>query len=242
MKALLGLAFALGGLVIGTVVGALLGALAVAVFHVTSREGAAGYLVVAAGLLGGLAGVVGGLMWHAHRAPSGETLGAFGQGTLGVIGLVALLAAGVWGWMQTREDPVVYDGQTQANLLLEFRIAEAQARPGAVSQWMSVEVTTANTRPEVLLLRDKLRREGGQLVIPGIQGPLIRSGSRLIVARLRDGDRHRDEVFQPPIPRKPDPRADWSPWVAPVQVFSPNETGTPAPQLQLRWKIELYGQ
>ncbi|HSW03793.1 hypothetical protein [Aquabacterium sp.] len=76
-----------------------------------------------------------------------------------------------------------------------------------------------------------------------VQGPLIRAGNRLVVARLPlpDGERH--EVFMPPMPRRPDPRAGWSEWVSPRQVFDV-QTGATGAQamLQVRWRLRLYGE
>lgn len=47
----------------------------------------------------------------------------------------------------------------------------------------------------------------------------------------------------PPMPRTPDPTADWSEWVSPrtvLDVKTEKEDGRPL--LQMRWRIQLYGE
>ena len=243
MKALIGLAFALLGMVAGFTVAATLAYLGAIVFQVSSREGAAGYLILGVGLLGAIAGLVAGLVWYARTAPQGHMLGHFGQGVIGVVVLVALIGAGLWAWLETREVPVRYNGDTMASLRLEFRLPKAMAEPGPAREWLSVEVTTSGTRPEAQVLQDAVRVEGEHLVIPAIQGPLIRSANRLVVARVGRGPAAQDEIFSPPMPRKPDPAAGWSEWAGPVRVQPRNEArGPSAARLEMRWRIELYGQ
>lgn len=243
MKAVIGLLWALGGMVLGSVLFALGASLYAQATHASNREGAVGYFVVALGLIGGLLGLVAGLIWFARSAPAGEAMRQLGLGVLGLLALVAVLAAAVWAWVQTREVPVTYDGNTQASLLLEFRAQAASMPAGPVRQWLDVEVNTANTRPVALVLQDEVRHEGTQLVVPAVQGPLIRAGNRLVVARLKlpGGERH--EVFMPKMPRRPDPRADWSEWVSPREVFdvTSGQSGAPA-LLQMRWRLRLYGE
>lgn len=243
MKALIGVLWGLGGMVLGFGLFAAGAALYAHWTQASNREGAVGYFMVALGLIGALLGLVAGLVWYARGAPTGEALGRFGQGVLGLAALVAVAVALGWAWMQSREVPVTYDGDTQANLLLEFRLL-AEAAPGTpVRQWLEVEVTTANTRPVALVLPDEVRREGAHLVVPAVQGPLIRSGNRLVVARLAlpGGERH--EVFMPPMPRRPDPKAGWSDWLPPRQVFDVQTgAGGAPPLLQMRWRLRLYGE
>lgn len=243
MKAFIGLLWGLGGMLLGGIVFGMGAALFASATHMSSREGASGYFIVALGVIGGALGLVAGLAWYARSAPAGEGFSQLGQGALGLAVFVAVLVAAGWGWMQSREVPVTYDGDTQANLLLEFRLPAASAPVTPARRWLNVEVTTANTRPEALVLQDEVRRDGDHLIVPAIQGPLVRSGSRLVVARLELPGVARDEVFMPPMPRRPDPKADWSEWQSPRQVFDARSgaTGGPA-MLQMRWRLRLYGE
>lgn len=242
MKPIFGLLWALGGGVAGFVLGAALAGIVAHLTNQSNREGAIGYLMMACGIIGALVGLGLGLWWFARSAPAGQGLQQLVQGVLGVLGLIALVALGLWAWVQSREVPVTYDGDTQASLLLEFRLRADAAPTDIASRWLNVEVTTANTRPEALVLTDKVRREGEYVIVPAVQGPLIRSGNRLIVARFGRGDSRHDEVFMPPIPRKPDPRADWSEWTKPREVFDPKTDKRGNAVLEMRWRLELYGQ
>lgn len=243
MKSLVGLLWGLGGAALGFVLFAFGAALFAQLSHMTSREGASGYFMMALGLIGGVLGLVVGLAWFGLRAPTGHGWGQFSHGVLGLAGFAVLLGAAGWAWVYTREGPALYDGNTQANLLLEFRIAAESAPVEAARRWLNVEVTTANTRPVALVLQDQVRHEAQHLVVPAVQGPLLRSGQRLVVARLAlpGGERH--EVFMPRMARQPDPRAGWSEWLAPREVFdvATDRSGLP-PLLQMRWRLQLYGE
>jgi len=243
MKAWMGLWWALGGMTLGFVVFAAGAALFAQATQMTTREGASGYFMIGMGLIGGLLGLLGGLVWFALRAPTGGGWQQFGQGVLGLAAFAAVLGAAIWAWVYTREGPALYHGKTQANLLLEFRIAAAAVPAGEARQWLDVEVTTARTRPVALVLQDQVRSDGEHQVVPAVQGPLLRAGQRLVVARiaLPSGERH--EVFMPRMPRQPDPRADWSDWISPREVFDvrTERSGLP-PLLQMRWRLRLYGE
>jgi len=243
MNALIGLLWALGGAVLGFGLLAS-GASAWARFaRVSKREGAIGYFVIGLGMFGGVLGLAAGLAWHARSAPPGQGWLQLGQGVLGLAAFAVVLAVAAWAWVQTREVPVRYEGNTQASLLLQFRMAAAAAPEGEARQWLKVDVNTAHTRPPALVLQDEVRQQGSQLVVPAIQGPLVRARRRLIVARLMlpGGERH--EVFMPRMRRKPDPRADWSDWVSPRVVFDVRtETEGGAALLQMRWRLRLYGE
>lgn len=242
MKLMLGAMWAVGGAIGGALLCGLAALVWVKLANVTSREGAAGYFVVAMAMAGALVGLLAGLLLFARHAAPGQGLQQFVQGALGLVVLVAVVAAAIWGSLQLREVPLLY-GTAQAQLMLEFRIAAAAAPQQPPGQWMTAEVTTTNTRPEVLLLNDQLRREGEHLIVPGLQGPLIRAGARLVVVRLRLPGGARDEIFKPSMPRTPDPAADWSAWTAPQHLF--DAQGQPlkaAPLLELRWRLRLYGR
>lgn len=242
MKLLLGLLWALGGAVVGTVALGLAAAAYAQLSNMSSREGASGYFIVAMALLGALLGLVVGLVLFARGAAPGAWGARLAQGVLGVALLLALLAAATWGWMQLRESPVIIDN-AQVQLMLEFRLAQAAAPATAPNEWLEVEVNTSSTRIPALLLAGDVRKEASHVVIPALQGPLIRTRNRLVVARVRAPAGAHDELFSPRMPRTPDPQADWSAWAAPGQVF--DERGEPSrapPLLEMRWRVRRYGQ
>lgn len=113
MNLLLGLLWSLAGMAIGAVVFGAGASVFARVTRASNREGAVGYFVIGLGLVGGLLGLVAGLVWYGRSAPAGEGLLQLGQGALGLVLFVALLALGCWAWVQTREVPVRYHGQTQ---------------------------------------------------------------------------------------------------------------------------------
>lgn len=243
MKPLIGLLYGLAGMVAGFLLGAALAMLYAHWTNASNREGAIGYFAMALGIIGALVGLGVGLWWYARSAPPGEGLMQLMQGVGGVVGLIAVLVLGGWAWMQAREVPLMYDGNTQAQLLLEFRLKRDAVPPDGQERWLSVDVTTPDTRPEALVLWDQQRVAGDHLVLPAVQGPLIRSGRRLIVARLRMANGNRDELFIPAMPRTPDARADWSAWVKPQEVHEERgEVSKASALLELRWRLRLYGE
>lgn len=241
MRSLVGLLWALGGAVVGLLLG-LIGASAfAAATHMTSREGASGYFVVAMGLIGALIGLVVGLVMYGRSAPAGHAAAYAGSGVLGFVALVAAVAACIWAFMQLREAPLEYDG-AMANLEMELRLKSADLPASASDGWLNVEVQTPKTRPEGTVLWSRKRVEGDYTIIPVVQGPLYRSGSRAIVVRVGE---EQVEVFSPPIKRKPDPTADWSEWYRPRVVDPPYGVVPPTPpksKLELRYRVRAYGQ
>lgn len=242
MKALTGLLWALGGMALGAVLFAMGAALVAQLTHASNREGAVGYFVIGLGVVGGLLGLVAGLSWYARTAPAGQAWQQLGHALLGLAVLLGLVVAVAWAWVQSQELPVQYEGQAQANFELEFRLPAAAAPAGSARQWLSVEVTTRKTRPVALVLPDQVRHEQGHQVVPAVQGPLVAARQRLVVARLELPDGPRDLVFMPRMARKPDPRADWSAWEPPREVYDPRAGGpASAPPLELRWRVRRYG-
>lgn len=242
MRVVLGVLSALAGAAAGFLVSALLAALFAKLSNVSNREGAVGYLVIAVGILGALAGSVAGILLYARSAPAGEGVKTAGVTLLGLLALAGLVAFAVWAWMALREDPVKY-GTTMASLELEFRLRKGDAPDGSPSRWLDVEVQTSSTRPAGTVIESGVREEGEYLVVPVVQNPIVRSSSRVIVARV--ADRH-VEVFTPPIKARPDPKAGWSGWYAPrlVEPAGGEAASGPAPRpiLEVRFRISLYGE
>jgi hypothetical protein len=241
MRGLLGLVWALGGAVAGFVVFAAAALLFAKLSSMTDREGAVGYFVLGLGLLGAVLGLIAGLVWYARQAPPGQAGASALSGVLGVVGLVAVLAACVWAFLSLREAPLEYDG-AMATLELELRVRTSEVPPNAESGWFTVEVQTASTRPEGIPLWDRARTEGDVTIIPVVQQPLYRSGSRSIVVAVRD---RQTEVFVPRMTRRPDPRADWSDWETPPTVEPPYgvvPTAPLQPMFALRYRVRRYGE
>jgi len=241
MRSLVGLLWALGGAIAGLIIGLVGGAVFAAATHMSSREGASGYFVIAIGLIGAVLGLIVGLVMYGRSAPVGQGAAYTGSGTLGFVALVAAVAVLLWAFMQLREAPLDYDG-AMANLELEFRIRSADLPASSSNGWLNVEVQTAKTRPEGTVLWSDKRTEGEYTIIPVVQGPLYRSGSRMIVVRLGE---EQVEVFSPPMKRTPDPKANWSEWYRPRVVDPPFGVVPPTPlksKLELRYRIRVYGQ
>lgn len=241
MRSLTGLLWALGGGVAGAIVGVIAGLLIVNVTNASSRDGASGYLVIGVALVGALIGVVAGIVMYGRSAPAGAA-GAFAASSLvGVIGLVGVIALGVWAFLSFREAPATYDG-AMADLMLELRLKQTDAPPADSTGWLQIEVQTPNTRPEGIVSWAGVRNDGAYRVIPVTQGPLSRTGSRVIVVRL---DGRQIELFSPPMKRRPDPLADWSQWY-PATSVAPLDGVVPVspmrPLIELRYRVRVYGQ
>lgn len=241
MRSFVGLLWALGGGVVGFVVGVLAGMVIAKVTNTPSREGADGYLIMAVALLGALAGIVAGMLLYGRSAPAGQAAAFAGSSALGVVALVGVIAVGLWAFMSLRETPAKYRG-SMADLVLELRMKSENAPPADSTGWLDIEVQTANTRPVGSVIWSEARTEGGYRIIPVTQGPLSRAASRFIVVRIAG---RQDEMFNPPMKRLPNPKADWSPWYAPNSVDPPYGVVPPSPLhplFELRYRIRVYGE
>jgi len=241
MRSLLGLLWALGGAVVGFIAGALIAVAIAKVTDMSNREGAQGYFMIALGLIGAIVGIIAGLTLYGRSAPSGQGVAFTGSGALGVAGLVAVVALSLWAFMNLREAPLEYGG-AMADLEMELRFKSAELPKGDVSRWMDVEVHTAKTRPVGTIQWSDKRSEDDLTIVPVVQGPLHRSGGRVIVVTV---DGRQVEVFNPSMKRTPNPKADWSEWYRPARVDPPYGVVPPKPlqsMFELRYKIRVYGQ
>jgi hypothetical protein len=240
MRSLIGLLWALGGGVAGLIIGIIGANVFASATDMSTREGARGYFVIAIGLVCAVIGLIVGLVLYGRSAPAGQAAENVGSGALAFVALIAAIALGLWAFMQLREKPLEYNG-TQATLEMEFRLKTADIPANAPERWLSVEVQTAKTRPEGTPYWSSKRVEGEYTIVPVTQGPLYRSGSRMIVVRVGE---QQIEVFSPPMKRTPDPKADWSEWYRPRVVDPPYGVTPSAPLksiLELRYKLRLYG-
>ncbi|MEO7363647.1 MAG: hypothetical protein ABI120_25175 [Gemmatimonadaceae bacterium] len=241
MRILLGLFWALVGGVAGFIVGALGASIYASATNMSGREGARGYFMIVIGLIGAVVGIVSGLVLYGRSAPSGQAVAYSGSGTLGFVALVAAIALSFWAFMQLREAPLEYGGSF-ASLEMEFRAKTTDIRSDNPKTWLNVEVQSGKTRPEGDVRWSSRRIDGEYTIIPVSQGPLVRSGSRVIMVRVGE---QQVEAFMPPIKRTPDPKADWSEWYRPGVVDPPygvTPTVPLKPVLEMRYKISVYGQ
>lgn len=241
MRSLVGLLWAMAGAVVGFVAGALV-ALAIAnATNASNREGAYGYLMIAAGLVGALIGVVAALALYGRSAPAGQGTAYAGSGVLGIVGLVGVVGLALWAYMNLREAPLEYGG-AMATLELELRVKTAELPADDLSSWLDVEVQTTKTRPVATLSWSSKRIDGDYTIVPAFQGPLYRSGRRVIVVRVQG---RQDEAFIPRMARKPDPAADWSEWIRPQSVDPPYGVVPASPLrsiVELRYRVRKYGE
>lgn len=241
MRSLLGLLWALGGAVAGFIAGVIIALVIAKLTDASNREGAQGYFAIALGVIGALVGIVAGLTLYGRSAPSGQGLANAGSGALGIIGLVSVIALAIWAFLNLREAPLQYDG-AMANLEMELRFKSTELPAGDVSRWFTVEVQTTNTRPVGTILWDSKRTEGEYSIVPVVQGPLYRSGSRIIVV---DIEGRQKEAFMPPMKRTPNPKAGWSEWYRPNRVdpqFGMEPKAPLQPVFELRYQVRPYGQ
>jgi MFS family permease len=237
----MGLIWALVGAVSGFVAGAVIAVAIAKVTDMTNREGAQGYFMVGLGLIGAIVGIVAALALYGRSAPSGQGAAYAGSGILGLVGLVAVVALSLWAFMNLREAPLEYGG-AMADLQMELRFKSTELPTGDVSRWMDIEVHTAKTRPVGTILWDKKRTEGDLTIVPVVQGPLYRSGGRIIVVNVNE---RQTEAFNPRMKRTPDPKAGWSEWYRPARVDPPYGVVPEKPLssiFELRYKISVYGQ
>jgi hypothetical protein len=241
MKTLSGLLWALGGVVAGLVAGGLIGMAIAKITDMPSREGASAYFVVFVALVGAALGLIAGVVLFGRSAPDGQGAAFAGSSVLGVVALVAVLALGLWAFTTLRETSAMYDG-AMATLELELRARVDDLPVTTSNDWLQLEVQTAKSRPEGDVSWSRARTEGDMRIIPVSQGPLVRSGNRVIVVRVKD---QHDEIFIPPMKRMPDRKADWSPWYKPGSVEPPYGVVPPAPLraiFELRYRIKVYGE
>ncbi|MEO8478041.1 MAG: hypothetical protein ABI542_00300 [Gemmatimonadota bacterium] len=241
MRILLGLFWALVGGVMGFVVGAGGAAAYASAANMSEREGARGYFVVAFGLVGAIVGIITAIVRYGRSAPKGQGAAYTGSGVAGIVGLAAVIVLSVWAYMQLIEKPLEY-GNAQANLEMEFRVSTADISTTATGDWLNVEVQTAKNRPVGDVGWSSRRVEGDRTIVPVVQGPLYRAGSRMIVVSIGD---QQVESFMPPMKRTPDPKADWSEWYRPRSVEPPYGVTPTAPLkavLELRYRVRAWGE
>ncbi len=239
MRILIGLFWSLVGGVAGFIVVAVGAAIYASVTGMSDREGGRGYFMIALGLVGAVMGLITGLVLYGRSAPSGQSAAYSGSGVLGFVALVAAIALSLWAFMQLREAPLEYGGSF-ASLQMEFRTKTTDIPADNPKTWLNVEVQTGKSRPEGDVNWKSRRIEGEYTIIPVSQGPLVRSGSRVIMVRVGE---QQVEAFMPPMKRTPDLKTDWSEWYRPGVVDAPWGVTPVAPLksvLEMRYKVTVY--
>lgn len=242
MRGLVGLLWALGGAVAGFIAGVIVALVIAKVTDASNREGAQGYFAFALGVIGAVVGIIAGLTLYGRSAPAGQGASYAGSGVLGILGVVAAIAIGIFVVLKTQEKPLMYGG-AQANIDMELRFRTTDFPADArEKRWLNVEVHTAKTRPVGTLLWDEKRIEGEYTILRVTQGAFYRASGRVIVVSMEG---KQTEAFSPPIKRTPDPKADWSKWYRPSAVDPPYGVEPKEPLksiVELRYKVSVWGQ
>lgn len=208
--------------------------------NASNREGALGYLAIFAGLCGAVAGVIVAIWLVARRAPPGEAYLRGGAILAAFLGVLAVAALGAYLFFFTRERPMTYHG-SQASLELELRVPEALAKDQDLRRLLNVEMQTRTTRPEGALFVDRVRHEGGAVIVPGSVAPLYRASFRLLVVRVGE----ERELFQLRLGFLPVPRKEWSEWLKADLLDHPGgaqpERAEGRGKVELRYRIYVYG-
>lgn len=128
MRSIVGLAWAALGAVVGFVVWAGTATIIAVATHASNREGAQGYVMIAAGLLGAVAGMVVALLLYGRSAPTGQGAAYAGSGVLGATG-----CGGPDAWRRAGR-AVDVDGRAALPRAALQRVTPMQRRPGP-SMW-----------------------------------------------------------------------------------------------------------
>jgi len=210
---------------------------------VSNFEGGRG---MAAGLffgpLGGLFGLGLGIWFGLRRGGRRPDFGkSVGQGALAVLGLVALVAGGVFLYWESGEHRLTYD-DAGANLDFEIRTPASFPWPSDKDA-IDLELDAGSSRMSPTLPDEWLHRDADWAVLSGTIELYLRVSQRLLVMRMPD---HRDRIFRLRLPAKPDPGAGWSDWYKVDFIGLPNQPQTvpPGPEdpFEIRYKISVWGQ
>lgn len=194
------------------------------------------------GPFGGLAGLILGIWFGLRR--TGRRPGAgklVGQGALAVVGIVALVAGGIYLYWESGEHRLTYDG-SGANLDFEIRTPASFQWP-ADKNTIDFELDAGSSRMSPSISDDWLRRDADWAVLSGTIELYLRVSQRLLVMRMPDG---RDRIFRLRLPATPDPGAGWSDWYKVDFIGLPNQpqTVSPGPEdpFEIRYKVSVWGQ
>ncbi len=207
-------------------------------YHVSSREGAAGYFVMFMGLGGGIAGIIVGLI--TARIAAGQFGPGFGK-ELGCALGVVLLIGGVSALLCRLFADVApeIDGR-DLMLEVEFRFpntAPSDKPPTADGEWLfrfaSLAGHTQRKVEDGKLHGDKARLEAGRWIVPAEVYLFTERGRRVIDLQRNGQDAG---GFLVSLPARPDRKfLEWSGWL-PIQQA--NGQPWPADKLSYRFRAQ----
>src|SRR5262245_53468112 len=194
------------------------------------------------GPIGGLVGLILGI-WLALRLVGGRT--RFGtlarRGGLALLGIAAIVAAGLFVVWQSGDQHLTYDG-AGATLEFEIRSPADYALP-AEAALVGVEINTDKNQQPGYLDKEWLRREDGYSILSGGVELYFRTARRLLVLRLGD---NRDRLFKIRLPGKPGPGETWSEWQKVDFIGLPDQPQTVPPTaedpFEIRYRVRVWGQ
>lgn len=208
-------------------------------YHVSSREGAAGYYVIFMAIGGGIAGLIMGFI--AARVVAAQFGPGFGKELGAALGVV-LLTGGASAFLARvcADVPPEIDGR-DLMLEVEFRFPNPQhddQPPTAEGEWdftfASLSGHTCRKRDYGKILSEAARFENGQWIVPTTVGLFTERGGRSVSI----APRHATEAcgFLLPIPRRPGKEfLEWSAWFPRQQA---NGQPWPADKMSCRFRLQ----
>ncbi|MCL4205572.1 MAG: hypothetical protein KJ000_24085 [Pirellulaceae bacterium] len=176
-------------------------------YHVSNREGAAGYLIVGIAILGGMGGFLIGLV--ASRILGDAGLGRTFVCSAGlVLGSAALLTLAFY---LLADIPPRIDG-AELRLEVEIKLPAGHAQPVGEGSFTLGSVIRHRQRASQAgeLHLDQARLEDGRWIVPADVDLFTTRGLRAILAEV---DGTRIAAFIIPLPGRPDPdHEQWSDW------------------------------
>ena len=180
-------------------------------YHISSREGGAGYFVVFLALLGGGLGLIIGIVVSRYSAPSGW--GGFARTAGMALGLILLLTGIATALCWSRADiPPRHEG-SYLSLEVEFRLPVGTSlesdQPWGLTLG-SVESHRQRAARDGEVQRAAARQESGRWVLPGSVFLFTRRGQRVI--QLRQGTDYFASFSLPPAGQGGEVSSEWSDW------------------------------
>lgn len=207
-------------------------------YHVSSREGLAGYSVLLWGLMGGVAGLVVGVVsarWMATATETRPLLG-FAMGTGATLVLVAA-AHGV-SWLAA-DFPPRLEGR-RLELELEVRCPAGMEWPRPKDDFHPY-LSLPRGSADVDVDRAQRQADGSSVLRRVVRLASSRSGRELMAWLSHDADYR----FQLPLaghPRRSD--LEWSPWLRPYTALLKGQWQRPVadPTLTLRYRVRFVDE
>lgn len=208
-------------------------------YHVTSREGAAGYFVIFTAIAGGIAGVIVGFI--VARIVAAHFGAGFGKELGGALGVV-LLIAGVSALLARvfADVPPEIDGRDLV-LEVEFRFPNthsSQTPPTAEGKWLfrfaSLAGHTQRTYRDGMLHTDNARLADGRWIVPAEVSLFTERGKRAISLQRGGQD---VGGFLLSLPSRPGREfLEWSEWLPRQQG---NGQPWPAEKMSYRFRVQM---